>query len=264
MKWAMWNPWTGQQVGSQGVAGQVDIPALVDPASPNYNVAANVAARTIWLGWLDTVAAELAKFIDPAFGGHPDNVVIFRPMSEMNGDWFWFGHRTYEEYTSMWHFIFNRYTHIKHLNHLLWCYESAQSEHYFAGPNSKPAPADYYYPGDAEVDIMGHNFYDDDWVIPHDLNALFRSYPKIYAFPQAGAEGNKTNAVYAERFDNRIYPARIAAAFPRASFFIPWSTYNKSGGTVTVAHAIVSNPGASEMMTDPSIITDRWRSSWQP
>ncbi len=260
IKWAMWNPWTGGSVGSQGTLGQVDIPALVDPTSPNYNLAANVTARTTWLGWLDTVATEVAKLVDPAFGGHPDHVLIFRPMSEMTGDWDWFGHRTYDEYNALWHFIYNRFTNEKHLNHLLWCHESAQSEHHFLTASSKPVPADYYYPGDDEVDIMGHNFYDNDWVLPNDLNAVFRSYPKIYAFPQAGADTEKIGPVY---FDNLNYPNRIAASFPRASFFIPWSTYTINGGNTTVHHAIISNPNASAMMTDSRIISDSWMTPWQ-
>jgi Glycosyl hydrolase family 26 len=260
-KWAMWNPWTGGSVGSQGTIGQVDIPALVDPASANYNTPANLAARTIWLGWLDSVAVELAKFIDPAFGGHPDNVVIFRPMSEMTGDWDWFGHRTHQEYTALWHFIYHRFTVEKQLNHLLWCYESAQSEHHFLNAASKPVPADYYYPGDAETDIMGHNFYDDDWVLPNDLNQLFRSYPKIYAFPQAGVDKNKADPD--KLFDNLNYPLRIAASFPRCSFFIPWSTYTTNGGSVVVHQAIISNPNPSEMMTHPAMVTDGWMTPWQ-
>jgi len=285
MKWAMWNPWTLASSGSQGTLGKVDIPALVDPSSANYNLAANVAARAVWMPWLDAVAAEFAKFIDPDFGGHPDNVIIFRPLSEMTGDWNWYGHRTREEYLGLWHFIFDYYTNTKHLNHLLWCHESAQSEHHYlienggiikpglnvnatpasdgittGNSNTKPVPADYYYPGDEEVDIMGHNLYDNDWVLPNDLNAVFRSYPKIYAFPQAGVSTNKTTAIL---FDNLNYPNRIAASFPRASFFIPWSTFTTNGGSVTVHHAIRSNPNASLMMTDPRIITDSWMTAVQ-
>lgn len=263
VKWSMWNPWTGGNSGTQGTAGQVDIPGLVDPLSATFNTSSNTAARAVFHGWMDTVATELAKFIDPASGGHPDNVVIFRPLSEMNGNWFWFGHQTRANYQILWKYIYDDLTG-RGLNHLLWCYESAQSEHYFQGSNSVPSPSDYYYPGDDLVDMMTHNLYDDFWVLPHDLNAVYRNYPKIYGVPQAGA-GKSTATSRDGHFDNLTYLDRIDAAFPRMSFFVAWDTF-QTNSTGLNKLSIVDCSHALALMTDPRAITLEtlaWKTPWQ-
>ena len=261
VKWAMWNPWTGGNMGSQGV-GQVDVLGLTKDTHPTYNDAANVAARAVLNGWMDQVATELNRFTDPNFGGHPDNVVLFRLCSEMTGNWFWFGHRTIEEYTSLWRYVYNYLTFTKGLNHLLWVYESAQTEHSYKTPtvNFKPVPADYYYPGDAYVDVMGHNLYDDDWILTHDLDRLYRRYPKIYAVPQAGPSQNA-----GVKIDNLLILQRIEAAFPRLSFYIPWNTF-PSGTNSSVYNAIISNDNYGQLMTHAHIITrdeTQWMTGWQ-
>jgi hypothetical protein len=260
VKWAMWNPWTLGTMGSQGT-GQVDVLGLVKSSHPTYNDSANIAARAVLNGWLDQIAVELGRFLDPNYGGHPDNVVLFRPCSEMTGNWFWFGHRTIEEYSELWKYLFNYLTYNKGLNHLLWVYESAQSEHSYKNPtgNFKPVPADYYYPGDAYVDVMGHNMYDDDWVLPHDLDRLFRQYPKIYAMPQAGPSQTAGATI-----DNLTCLDRIEKVFPRISFYIPWNSFPSGGGQVN--NAIISNTNAVALMTHTRIITRdevQWMTGWQ-
>lgn len=263
VKWSMWNPWTGGNSGTQGVAGQVDIPGLVDPLSATYGTASNIAARAIFHGWMDTVAIELGKFIDPAYGGHPDNVVIFRPLSEMNGNWFWFGHQSFRDYQMLWKYMYDDLTG-RGLNHLLWCYESAQTEHYYQNANSVVSPSDYYYPGDGMVDIMSHNLYDDYWVLPHDLNAVYRNYPKIYGVPQAGS-GKSTSTSRDGHFDNLIYLDRIEAAFPRMSFFVAWDTFQTSSTGLNKL-SIVDCYHAYELMNDPRAITLEtlaWKTPWQ-
>ncbi len=263
VKWSMWNPWTGGSSGTQGVTGQVDIPGLVDPLSATYNTSSNTNARAVFHGWMNTVAAELAKFIDPTYGGHLDNVVIFRPLSEMNGNWFWFGHQSFKDYQMLWKYIYDDLTG-RGLNHLLWCYESAQTEHYFQSSNSVVSPSDYYYPGDGMVDIMSHNLYDDFWVLPHDLNAVYRNYPKIYGVPQAGSGKSSPNSRDGH-FDNLIYLDRIEAAFPRMSFFITWDTF-QAGSAGLNKLSIVDCTHALELMTDPRAITLEtmtWKTPWQ-
>jgi mannan endo-1,4-beta-mannosidase len=259
VKWAMWNPWTGGNMGSQGI-GQVDVLGLTKNTHPTYNGPANVAARAVLNGWMDSIATELNHFIDPNFGGHPDNVVMFRLCSEMTGNWFWFGHRTIEEYTSLWAYVYNYLTITKGLNHLLWVYESAQTEHSYKTPtaNFKPVPADY--PGDAFVDVMGHNLYDDDWDLTHDLDRLYRRYPKIYAVPQAGPSQNA-----GAKIDNLVIFQRIETAFPRLSFYIPWNTF-PSGTNSFVYNATIDNDNVYAIMTHTRIITRdevQWMTGWQ-
>ncbi len=238
LKWAMANPWRSHLMNSQNINGKegdqvaVDIAGLLDPAhatalnatpltQPPGVSASNQVARSVMDGWIDSVAAEIKRH-NTATGGAP---ILFRPLSEMNGAWFWWGHRTRAEYLGLWDHIRDRLTLPAPLGHdihnLIWVYESASSEHNL----SISAAADYYYPGDDRVDCFGHNFYDDDWVLSWDANKLFARYPKVYCVPQAGPDP-KGPAARANTFGNTVYLTRIPAAFPRLSFVIPWNDFD--------------------------------------
>lgn len=235
LKWAMPNPWRSHLMNNQNINGKegdqaaVDIAGLLDPAyatalnatpltQPPGASASNQVARSVMDGWIDSVAAEIRRH-SVATGGAP---ILFRPLSEMNGSWFWWGHRTRAEYLGLWNHIRDRLTLPAPLGHdihnLIWVYESASSEHNL----SNSAAADYYYPGDDRVDCFGHNFYDDDWVLTWDANRLFARYPKVYCVPQAGPNA----AARTHTFSNNIYLNRITAAFPRLSFVIPWNDFD--------------------------------------
>jgi mannan endo-1,4-beta-mannosidase len=76
--------------------------------------------------------------------------VIFRPYHEMNGNWFWWGHRKGDDgFKALWHQLYNYYTNHHQLNNILWAWTS-----------DKPWDdvADYY-PNDNTVDILGCDIY---------------------------------------------------------------------------------------------------------
>lgn len=257
IKWAVWNPWTGNFMGDQA---KIDIPGLLDPAGTptTANTAAeNQAARALLLGWIDTVAAELERY-SAATNSKP---MLFRPLSEMNGAWFWWGHRTRDEYTGLWNFVRDRLMTYHGLHNLIWVYESAQSEHVHPVPTGSAAASDYYYPGDDRVDVMAHNLYDDDWVLPFEANKLYSRYPKIYGVPQAGP-GQTLPTSRDGSFDNMTYITQIAARYPRMSFFIAWNSFTTNGGASTEHLAIIDNTHPDQLMTDSRVVTRdelRWR-----
>lgn len=239
LKWAMSNPWRSHLMNSQNINGMegdqvaVDIPGLLDPAyatalnatpltQPPGVSASNQIARSVMDGWIDSVATEIKRY-NTATGSTP---ILFRPLSEMNGAWFWWGHRTLGEYTGLWNHIRDRLTLPAPLGHdlhnLIWVYESASSEHSHPIAAGTAAASDYYYPGDARVDCFGHNLYDDDWVLSWDANKVYARHPKIYCVPQAGPNA----AARTHTFSNNIYLARIPAAFPRMSFIVPWNDFD--------------------------------------
>ena len=301
LKWAMPNPWRSHLMNSQNINGKegdqvaVDITGLLDPAyatalnatpltQPSGASASNQIARSVMDGWIDSVAAEIKRY-NTATGGTP---MLFRPLSEMNGAWFWWGHRPLGEYKGLWNHIRNRLTlpapYGHDIHNLIWVYESASSEHLFAGPVGSSAASDYYYPGDDQVDCFGHNFYDDDWVLGWDANKVYRTHPKVYCVPQAGP--GKVASI-AHTFTNDIYLAQIPAALPRLSFIIPWNDFDSQDdddnnpltpdsdddgvtGTDSPSHkhiSIVSNGSldgsAARFMTDVRIIT-RDEMLWRP
>jgi hypothetical protein len=303
VKWAMFNPWRAHLANNQNVNGKpgdqiaVDIAELLNPSyatalnatplsPPTGASASNQIARSIMDGWIDSVAAEIKRY-NAANGGTP---MLFRPLSEMNGPWFWWGHRTLGEYKGLWNHIRDRLTLPAPLGHdihnLIWVYESASSEHLYDGPVGISSASDYYYPGDDRVDCFGHNFYDDVWVLKWDANKVYRQHPKVYCVPQAGA-GTRGVAARAHTFSNDIYLARIPAALPRMSFIIPWNDFDSPDdddnnpltpdsdddgvpGPDTPSHkylSIVSNGAldgsAARFMTDARIIT-RDELLWHP
>lgn len=80
--------------------------------------------------------------------------IIFRPLHEMTGHWFWWGkgHATPEEYKALWQFTVEYLRDEKDLHNLLYCFSTdicENIEEYME-----------YYPGDDYVDIMGM---DDYW-----------------------------------------------------------------------------------------------------
>jgi len=220
-------------------------------------------------GWIDSVAVEIQRF-NAATGGKP---MLFRPISEMNGGWFWWGHRTRGEYVGVWNHIRDRLITVHGLHNLIWVYESASSDHVAPTPNGQAAASDYYYPGDDAVDVFGHNLYDGDWILPFDANKVYARYPKIYGVPQAGPD--KTWPHRAGQFDNLVYSTQISGRYPRNSFFIVWndipSHLDDDNDPLTIASnddpdpsttddpvqhlAIISNLNAAALLADSRIVT---------
>lgn len=90
---------------------------------------------------IDAIAKELAK-IERA--GYP---VLWRPLHEAEGKWFWWGARGAAAYKGLWRLMFDRLTKVHRLHHLLWVHNGVD-------------PA--WYPGDDVVDVVGLDLYPVD------------------------------------------------------------------------------------------------------
>lgn len=247
LKWAVYNPWTIKNGNDQT---KVDILGLIDPAGSDSSVRAqNQAAHDTLLSWMTQVGDALERLQSQGV------VVMFRHMSEMNGGWFWWGHREFLEYQALWIYFYDYFTQTRGLNNLIWVYESASQEHAPSFVGAGSTASDYYYPGDDRVDAMCHNLYSGDWVLPWDGNRIHAQYPKIYGIPQAGPDhANRTGF-----FDNLIYLNRSKAALPRSSFFIVWNSFNGTDPATGVSSeqriAIVDNKNAGILMNHAEIVT---------
>lgn len=235
IKFQPFDPWS---LAIQSTAGDphVDLPGLLDPATGHpANLAANTAAHDRWMDWLDRMATALDKLQQAGV------VVLWRPLSEMNASSHWHSRQPRDAWIALWRHMHDYFGRQRGLKNLVWVYEGDA----FAHAN---VPADYYYPGDDVVDLMGHNLYDDDWVLPHDLHGIFRRYPKIYGFPQAGS-----SAIRDGSWDNLVLIQGIRARFPRASLFCTWNDFS-NGGTFN-ARSMVSQRNAAALLSDPWVIT---------
>lgn len=80
--------------------------------------------------------------------------VLFRPFHENSGGWFWWGTSTsVESYQAIWRYMVN-YLEEKGVHNFLYVYSPN-------GPISSKAEYLERYPGDAYVDVLGFDYYDD-------------------------------------------------------------------------------------------------------
>lgn len=70
--------------------------------------------------------------------------VLWRPLHEASGGWFWWGASGSEAYKELWDIIYDRMTNYHHLNNLIWISNSQDPE---------------WYVGDDKCDIIGDDVY---------------------------------------------------------------------------------------------------------
>jgi mannan endo-1,4-beta-mannosidase len=91
---------------------------------------------------IDRIAVELRKVQK---SGLP---VLWRPLHEAEGGWFWWGAKGPEAFKKLWRLVYDRLTRVDGIHNLLWVYSSGV----------KPE----WYPGDEYVDIVGIDAYPGD------------------------------------------------------------------------------------------------------
>jgi mannan endo-1,4-beta-mannosidase len=90
---------------------------------------------------IDAIAVQLQKFSDA-------NVpVLWRPLHEAEGGWFWWGAKGPDAFKALWRLLYNRLTVNHNLHNLIWVLSSTD-------PN--------WYPGNDVVDIVGLDAYPSD------------------------------------------------------------------------------------------------------
>ncbi len=87
---------------------------------------------------IDAIAAELMKLQE---AGVP---VLWRPLHEASGGWFWWGASGAEPYLELYKLLYDRLTNVHGLNNLIWVWNGQDAA---------------WYPGDEYVDIIGEDIY---------------------------------------------------------------------------------------------------------
>jgi mannan endo-1,4-beta-mannosidase len=87
---------------------------------------------------IDAIAVQLRKFSD---AGIP---LLWRPLHEAEGRWFWWGSHGPETFKELWRLLFHRLTEVHGLHHLVWVLTSEKAA---------------WYPGDDVVDVVGVDAY---------------------------------------------------------------------------------------------------------
>ena len=110
--------------------------ALANPGGSDYQ---------LLLRDIDAIAVELQKF---ETAGVP---VIWRPLHEAQGGWFWWGAHGPDTFKQLWNLTYDRLTNHHGLHNLIWEFTSSAAEGNFQD----------WYPGDNVVDMIGLDIYTD-------------------------------------------------------------------------------------------------------
>ncbi len=94
--------------------------------------------RAQLLADIDSVAGDLKRLQD---AGVP---VLWRPLHEASGGWFWWGASGPQAYVDLWRLMVDRMTRHHGLNNLIWVYNGQHPD---------------WYPGDDYADIVGEDVY---------------------------------------------------------------------------------------------------------
>ena len=93
---------------------------------------------------LDRDIAEIAKQLNKLEDeGVP---VLWRPLHEASGGWFWWGAKGADAYKKLWVYLYEQLTDVYGCDNLIWVYNGQNAD---------------WYPGDKYVDIIGEDIYTD-------------------------------------------------------------------------------------------------------
>lgn len=110
-----------------------DISKISDPNSDEYK--AMVAD-------IDAIVPYLKQFKDANIP------ILWRPLHEASGGWFWWGAKGAEPCKTLWKLMFERMVNHYELNNLIWVWTSDAADNAYS-----------WYPGDEYVDIIGMDIY---------------------------------------------------------------------------------------------------------
>jgi len=120
---------------------------------------------------IDVIAVQLAKL---QAAGVP---VLWRPLHEASGGWFWWGAEGAEPCIRLWRLLYDRLTNVHGLNNLIWVWNGQHAD---------------WYPGDEYVDIIGEDIYPPNHCYDSQLERFnaaqaYTDANKIIALSENGA-----------------------------------------------------------------------------
>ena len=125
------------------------------------------------------IKADLEKMANHLLLLKEKNIpVIWRPLHEAAGGWFWWGAKGAEPCKALWKLMFNTFK-AKGLNNLIWVWTSETND-------------DSWYPGDEYVDIIGRDIYGKQSTqIAAEYKKLTETYShKIVTLSECGIVSN--------------------------------------------------------------------------
>lgn len=191
--------------------------ALADKNGPKYQ---------LLLRDIDAIAVQLKKF------QAADVPVLWRPMHEAAGGWFWWGAKGSGPFKELWQILYNRLTNYHQLHNLIWVYTGTDT----INPD--------WYPGDQYVDVVGED---------------------IYADPTANLSGNWANAL-AQFNGKKLITLSETGNLPNPDkirgFATWWSWFAVWTGNDYIKNQSIDM--LKKVFTDEDVITRDELPNWRP
>ncbi|MGO5045039.1 carbohydrate binding domain-containing protein [Bifidobacterium animalis] len=167
--------------------------------------------------------------------------IIFRPLHENTGNWFWWGatHATADEYKELFRYTVNYLRDIKGVHNFLYAYSPGGTLDGDANAYLKT------YPGDNYVDVLGYDTYDRDnskddasaWLEPvmkdmKMLNDQATERGKIVAFTEFGRSDDRGFKKDVETKDKQFFTElrdAITKDAPNTAYMMTWANFGGSG-----------------------------------
>jgi mannan endo-1,4-beta-mannosidase len=132
--------------------------ALLSPQKIDelYQEGSLTAETVLLIHDIDNVSAQLLRLKEKHVP------VLWRPLHEASGDWFWWGSAGADSYKWLWNLLYRRQTEYHKLDNLIWIW-SAQGTDYFVG--------------NAAFDIASVDLYSDNT----DNTSYYKQYQWIYS-----------------------------------------------------------------------------------
>jgi mannan endo-1,4-beta-mannosidase len=168
--------------------------AMNDPGSADYKLI---------IRDLDAIAIQLKKFADAKIA------VLWRPLHEAEGGWFWWGAKGPQPYIKLYRLMFDRFVNHHGLHNLLWIHNSVNKD---------------WYPGDDVVDIMGVDSYPSD--ISDPLSSLWDELQQRF-------DGKKLLAI--TEFGGVPDVEKMHMFGAKWSFFVTWPSFLHKSDDTSIA-----------------------------
>lgn len=173
---------------------------------------------------IDADIAEIAKQLNRLRdAGVP---VLWRPLHEASGGWFWWGAKGPEAYKKLWYYLYDQLTNVYGCNNLIWVWNGQDPD---------------WYPGDDYVDIIGEDIYAGE-----------RSYGAQNAKFSELLEYSGTNKIIALTENGTVFDIdNVVAANSRWAWFGTWC-----------GDFVVKDGHYSDTFTEKEIMTKTYNSEY--
>ncbi|MCD8051544.1 MAG: hypothetical protein LUE89_07690, partial [Clostridiales bacterium] len=210
--------------------------------------------------------AQFTAFLDlvAEYAQQVDGAILFRPFHENTGSWFWWGKAfcDAETYKSVYKYTVEYLRDEKGVHNLLYVY----------GPGSEAATVEEYgerYPGDAYVDIVGFDSYDDQatdgdsYTFQKNFEAVVavtdqfaKEHNKLFAVTETGISNSAMKKTGNERLEwfTEILDI-ITKDDYNCVYYMVWSNYSSNGNYYSPFAVSVNEDGTlhGHEMMDPFI-----------